>query len=149
MGAYRAPLKLSCRQCGDSYVRYGSEFKLYKESVFCSRECRTAFRRATPFSSNKSSSGYKTKNICGKQIKEHRVVLEKHLGRPLSSNESVHHRNGDRADNRIENLELWSKSQPYGQRVEDKIEHACRILSEYGVDHRFNHRDVAAGLVLG
>lgn len=36
-----------------------------------------------------------------------------------------------RTDNRIENLELWSKSQPYGQRVIDKINHAKYILNLY------------------
>ena len=75
--------------------------------------------------------GYrKVKTETGWQA-EHRIVMERHLGRSLLAGETVHHINGDRLDNRIENLELWVKSQPAGQRVIDKLEWAYAFIEQY------------------
>jgi hypothetical protein len=68
----------------------------------------------------------------GNPIVEHRKVMQDKLGRKLFGDENVHHINGVRDDNRVENLELWSTSQPCGQRVEDKIAWAREFLDRYG-----------------
>ena len=65
---------------------------------------------------------------------EHRLVMAQMLGRPLTVHESVHHRDGDRLNNQPDNLELWSRYQPSGQRVADKIAFALAILETYCPD---------------
>ena len=63
---------------------------------------------------------------------EHVLVMEKMIGRLLVKGETIHHKNGVRDDNRPENLELWNKGQPAGQRVEDRIKYYIEFLELYG-----------------
>lgn len=75
--------------------------------------------------------GYVTIYVDRKKVKEHRHLMELKIGRPLLRQEDVHHKNGVRHDNRIGNLELWSHSQPRGQRAVDKLAWAREIIALY------------------
>jgi hypothetical protein len=62
-------------------------------------------------------------------VQKHVFIMSEFLGRLLVKGESVHHKNGIRDDNRLENLELWVHGHPYGQRAEDR---AVELLKKLG-----------------
>jgi hypothetical protein len=101
-----------------------------KPKTRISVRCAACAKRVSTW--HPAKDGYIIRQVNGKQVFQHREVMEQHLGRALLPHETVHHKNGQRDDNRIKNLELWSKSQPPGQRVEDKLTWARWFLAQYG-----------------
>lgn len=79
-----------------------------------------------------NSDGYIIVTVDHKQLSLHRYVMEKKLGRKLRQDETVHHKNGNRQDNRPRNLELWSKNHGAGARVVDLRKYLMTIPRSLG-----------------
>jgi endogenous inhibitor of DNA gyrase (YacG/DUF329 family) len=127
-----------CPRCGRLFVPKDS-----RKRTFCSHACIKIPNKRIPtpkvrrdkYTSTKGyvivySPDHPAANKNG-YVFEHRLVVEAALGRLLEKGETVHHRNGLRTDNRVENLELWTGDHPSGQRVEDMIEFCKEFLARY------------------
>lgn len=124
-----------CQNCDLYYYRRVSDLRDYLRSgveiIWLCKDCRKGSKWQTasgyimmymPEHPNARANGV---------LPEHTFVMSETIGRALAKDENVHHKNGDRADNRPENLELWSKAQPAGQRIEDKVRWAIELKDQY------------------
>lgn len=123
--------RFDCESCGKTALRsrIGSNGGYNYKQKFCSKPCANDGLRKKGGCIDKY--GYRFSVVGGKQVYEHRSVMEKEIGRKLFPEETVHHINGIRTDNRIENLELWSSRHGKGQRVADKVEWALELIQLY------------------
>jgi hypothetical protein len=134
-----------CAECKKEFL-FTKSSRREQEFYFCSVSCAAKQRSKSRSSDWKvGKDGYIYKTINSKRVLQHRFVMEQHLGRRLNQGENVHHKNGDKQDNRIENLELWFVQQPKGQRMGDRIEAAKKLLEDNG----FIVIDASKGLVDG
>lgn len=95
----------------------GKNHGYWYDQKYCSTACSNRARNEGGYIHH---TGYKVYSVKGRQYAEHRIEMERMLGRELKSNETVHHKNGVRADNRPENLELWESRHGRGQRASDR-----------------------------
>ncbi len=104
--AHKTGSVIRCEQCGKEF--YSTRHR------FCSPECVYQFRSENSPQKLYRENGYVVMHIRGYNkkgnAKQHRVVMEEYLGRKLSDDEVVHHINGDKTDNRIENLQVMTRS---------------------------------------
>lgn len=138
-----------CKECEHEY----SQKKYYTQCPICngrmyykSKKCQSCNRgeRSHSWKGGRfiNDQGYvivtdsehpnRTKN---NKVREHRIVMEKKIGRLLLPSETVHHKNGIRNDNRIKNLELRSGKHGMGQSIEELLEWAYEIIKMYGDKH--------------
>lgn len=128
----------ACRMGKVKCARDGCSKTIYKASArvgsgYC-KSCLNKMEANPNWRGGKiTTQGYtQLRQPDGSYVFEHRLVMAEKLGRPLLDNENVHHKNGIKTDNRIENLELWVTSQPSGQRAEDLVQWAQEIIELYG-----------------
>lgn len=114
--------RTTCEHCGRSFFSKPSR-KDSGRGKFCSRKCMHAARPKR----HVNKQGYVLILIDGHWRQEHRVVMEIHLGRPLTKRETVHHIDGDRAHNAIENLQLRKSAHGKG------AVYRCRCCGSYDV----------------
>lgn len=135
------PVRIACRVCSNVFDRRQRPNRAKTCSDLCRDESARRNRRKGRPPRNVApvvnAHGYLR---VGRRL-HHRMLMEQLLGRPLLPNETVHHCNTIRTDNRIDgpldaefrsgNLQLWVSSQPSGGRVVDVLAHAIEIVERY------------------
>jgi hypothetical protein len=138
--------KTVCKNCGIEFYRTRRKGSgtIYREQELCGRQCAAEWisklfreKNGLPTITQRIKRGYVVLRIPasdGKphyEILEHRYVMERHIGRALLPGETVHHKSGDKTDNRIENLQLFVSNHGPGQKVEHVIAWCIEMLTRY------------------
>ena len=103
----RKGFNLICQGCGEEF--YVPHYR-FATAKYCSRNClaKIHLRQYVPIygfkKTGKPPRRYKTIVVGTKQVREHRWVMEQHLGRKLATHEHVHHINGDWEENSEANV---------------------------------------------
>lgn len=137
----------TCENCGKTQSRRRKEGgRLYMEQKYCDHKCKVEAQMKAAHERFKSGAygrhikrnGYVWISVPAlanggvkREMLEHRYVMEQHLGRALQPGETIHHRDGDRQNNKIENLELHVSNHGPGQEIHDVIAWCIAMLRRY------------------
>lgn len=122
-GAIKSQKGNYCKPCGYKHRKRpsGLKYNLVKDNP-------TSFKKGmTPWNKGNSKPyldvniGYYKISVNGTDMKYHRYVVEKHIGRILTEDEIVHHINHNKLDNRIENLQVMTRSEHMKLHHREKI----------------------------
>lgn len=137
MYAGRTEASLVAKECKGCKATFFSQPS--RRVLFCSEACNRKNRSYVRRNGSdgwylQGKTGYIARVRDGKTQLQHRFIVEQHLGRSLMPFENVHHINGVKDDNRLENLEIWITKQPKGQRPADLYDWAVELLDHMGYD---------------
>lgn len=131
-------MKMRCEYCDKEYLEFYSNVKRHKHH-YCCRKC---FNQSLGLGNTVdhwsgghiAPNGYRYIHMGKKQIEEHRLIMQRHIGRPLETWECVHHINGNKLDNRIENLKLTTRWEHNDYHKRDNT-CLCRMCGEVKRNH--------------
>ena len=134
---YRVPLK--CGKCGREWVSYAQNIRKPQFTGYCHSCAHTGEESNSWKGGRIVKHGYiyvkvypdhpfyeSMANNMG-YIAEHRLIVAQSLGKPLTSTEVVHHKNHNKQDNRLENLELYGSFKEHGDALHARMPHAGYI----------------------
>lgn len=131
---------IRCDNCNEEFKSFACYNKRERKHRFCSKECEAEFKTYDNIGDSRkggyicSRSGYKRVQYKGRKIEEHRLIMMDYLGRELKTYEHVHHINGNKLDNRIENLKVVTRwEHPSYHKTGNK--RVCLICDEYKKHH--------------
>jgi hypothetical protein len=136
-----------CDCCGNEFQTFKCYEKRNRKHRFCSKKCEAEFkklnntRQSWKGGSISPTTGYKYIKIDGKDIGEHTLVAELKIGRRLREGEVVHHINGNKTDNRPENLVVMTNEEHVA------LHHALpkiAVCSKCGETKRIHGRNLCA-----
>lgn len=107
-----------CKTCGRQITKRLSQEPewAFRHRPYCSRTCESGL--AVNEYGLSPNTKYRRVQVNGKMKQAHRYIVERAIGRPLLKGEIVHHKNGNKLDNHLENLEITN--------AKDHAEHHLR-----------------------